>query len=87
MGSVTNISTEDLEVRCLRRTIKAGETVEDVAEELIDSAKQLWAHALWLINGKPQEVPVAIVGEAGPELVDLPAGSVVPPLDPTKVTE
>jgi hypothetical protein len=57
MATVQNISSEDLEVTCLRRVVKAGETVQDVDDALVDPANQLWSPAIWLVNGKEQDTP------------------------------
>jgi len=89
MGSVKNISGEDLEVLCLRRTVADGETVEDVPGELLDPAKQLWAESHWLVNGQPQPPqPADATADPGPEVPDLSDGT-PPPQDPTNtdVTE
>lgn len=53
MGTVQNISPEDLEVPLLRRIVNAGETV-DADDALLDPSVYSWAHERWLVNGAPQ---------------------------------
>lgn len=68
MGTVQNISGEDLEVTLLRQVVKAGETV-DVDDAQLDPATRLWAHSHWLVNGQPQIDVAPAVAEPTPEPV------------------
>lgn len=89
MGTLTYIGPDlEVEVRPLRRLVKQGEVVEDVDDSLLDvnNGGLSWPEGHWLVNGQPQAPQVFHIGEAGPELVDLPPGTSVS-ADPTTTTE
>lgn len=54
VGTLKNISGEDLDVASLRRTVAAGETVE-VVDELLTSPDLVWPSSTWEVNGGTHE--------------------------------
>lgn len=54
MGTLKNISPENLDVTVLRRSVAAGEEIE-VDDALLTDDALVWPAATWLVNGAPHE--------------------------------